>query len=349
MPPFTPEPTQQPPTIEAPTRDVVLAQLDAEVAAYRADEQAGGWTPWAVSGALLAVAALLVGTWERGGTDPTRVAFWCLACSLVADALLAWLVPTARPVVDSLHDARGIVRAWPGSFYRPRRPVYAAACARFVVLAIACFATGAALDRIEPGLVFIAPAVTYLMRAAQLALWFKEAGSDALIPDWTGRREGLAFFGSLQHRSYVPALLFTALAAAAVWAYVHGAGGLPRAGVPLGADVRAGALVAAGALLALWLVDLTHRPPVTPRLLEIRRRLALGRVDAGTAARELEEITAGVEHGPAAERAALKGSLAPFTPDARELAPVPADANTERPCGDAASTSVRGPTTGHSA
>lgn len=333
MPPSTPEPTRLPSTTEPPTRDVVLAQLDAEITAYRADEQAGGWTPWAVGGALLAVAVLLMGAWERGGADPIRVAFWCLACSLVADALLAWLVPTARPVVGSLHDARGIIRAWPGSFYRPRRPVYAAAFARFLMLAVTCFATGTALDRIEPGLVFIAPAVTYLMRATQLALWFKEAGSDVLIPDWTGRREGLAFFGGLQHRGYVPALLFTAQAAAAIWAYVHGAGGLPRPGAPLGPDVRVGVLVAAGALLVLWLIDLTHRPPVAPRLLEVRRHLALGHVDPTTAARELERVVAGVEHDPPAARAGAQDHAAPSAPAVREPTCLAVSADTGYPQG----------------
>ena len=131
----------------------VLALLDREIENVVADRDAGGWTQWAMIGALAATLLLVVNTWEGGGFAGRGVVTFFLIAWLIYDVVLQPL--SRRTTVPRANG--GPTRFVGPEFLRANRPVSAVFAGVYTIVAASLLTVG--FDLVPRWVVWVAAAV----------------------------------------------------------------------------------------------------------------------------------------------------------------------------------------------
>ncbi|XXF77834.1 hypothetical protein P2318_33005 [Myxococcaceae bacterium GXIMD 01537] len=255
--------------IEPPSREVLLGFLDSELTLIAQQQTNNGWTGWAITGAIGALAWMLIGQWESGWPSGRR---WALAYVTLAMGLrYGWNIIQALDTKSSIPGSK--TRFFLGS-NTPSIPK-------------AAIAFGILQDILFLGLLFWCPTST--ASRFWLTIWLSLATCLWLlvfILSYTRQPfEANTGVGGPALR-WLLAIHLSGILLVLIPVSLLGTDLLNAA--PTAADIKAGGLLATLHFLAYESLLAGGRRPLMENLLRIRRELALGGISPQDAARYTE-------------------------------------------------------------
>jgi hypothetical protein len=246
------------------TREILLDLLDQEISHAYSEEQRGGWTLWAVGGALSAAALLLLTTWEAGAFSVRTTAKWVLVIGLPVDLAVNYLWTWT----DASRDTRRTYR-----YLREREHQQIALAWRALhFLTLLSIAVWVSEDVFRPAAWFVIGWYALLSITGIVITPFLAAELPYLQKPWIFEK-GAVVFGSL----------LCVVMAGSMYAYVQTLPSL-QPGTRT-AELKVALLLITASYLFFRLLLGLRQPWQVRRLVTIRRELALGQMDLPTAAR----------------------------------------------------------------
>jgi hypothetical protein len=252
-----------------PSTETILGLLTSEIDTASGEQSRSGWSLWALGGTLAATCLFILEQVEQGGISAVTFAKWLIVIALPFDTLWMWLQEW------SSHETRRRRFAY--------RSVREARGDQFAYMWRGMTAVGFGWAA------WIASDEVWLPAVWLAVLWFGfMAVANLLIV--------LATFHDAHYKQLeksAPAMaVFLAMLCVASASYART---LPAFAVESVGHLRLAAAVLVGSCVLHRLLLGLRRPWIIERLTSIRRELALGRIDAPTAARSAESVLLGME------------------------------------------------------
>lgn len=269
-----------------PTSESLSNLLDQEIEYAHAEEQRGGWTTWAVAGALAGAALLFVDRWDDAPFQAELLARWIVLLSIPVEAITAWLASWAY--YDSPQDSRRYRYAKEFGTQLPAQ-VWRSLYTGFVGY-LAIYSGG---DVWQPVVVLVA------LWYGMISLFSLFAAIFTLF-EWPYR---------LSHRPAMMAGVIAVMLAlpfivVTMIGYAQAVPAIQPGRIDL--EIQLAALTVVTTRLIFWLLWSIRRPWAVGHLIQIRRHFALGTIDLDVAARRTGIVLLGMEANTALEEHLLK-------------------------------------------
>lgn len=249
------------------TREILLELLDQEIAYAQSEEQRGGWTLWAIGGALAAAALVLLSTWEAGAFSLQTTAKWVLVIALPVDLAVNYLWTWSGSGVETRRTYRYL--------HEREHQQVALGWRALHFIALTMIAVWVSHGVWKPAVLFVVGWYALLAIVGVIIIPFTSAELPYLQKPSVSQR-GAIIFG----------VLLSVMMVGSIYAYFQSLPVLQPGSRTT--ELKVALLLVTSSYLWFRLLIGLRQPWQVRRLVTTRRELALGKTDLATAVRTAE-------------------------------------------------------------